>query len=302
MKNKYFLELLSIIIGLFFLLSGLGKIVNTIGFTNVLESYGLGYLSYTAPLICVGEIILGLLLVFLINQKKYSLFGLIALCLFTVSYAYAHFFKNVEECGCFGEISLLNSTAAVSFIRNSVLILFCIIIFRYSPKYETVTAKWKIITISTLTAFSLVLAGYTMAESLIVEAPFENQKIEDTPLSKYVKASPDSTYLVFVFSYNCPHCWDATENVKTYLETKLVDRIIGIAGGTKIKKMEFNKTFKPDFNSFDVPFDSLKILVKHTPTVFIIKNGIVVNVMQKTIPSSFTFKEHYPHLLINKVK
>jgi len=294
MKNKYFIATLSVIVGLFFILSGFGKAVNTIGFTDTLSSYGLGYVSYLAPLICVAEILLGFLMLFLINPKKYSLYSLIVIILFTVSFGYAHFFKSVDDCGCFGEISILRSSPATSFIRNGILSIMCLIIFIYSDKQQLTLVKWKKIIIFSITALSLSLTGYTMSESLITKTPLENQKIENTPLAQYIKTSPDSTYIVFVFSYNCPHCWDATENIKAYLTTKTVDRVIGVAVGNKATEKEYLINFNPNFNIVTVPYDSLKGVIFYAPTAFVIKNNVIVSVMQKTVYSPHTFKKNHP--------
>src|SRR5690606_41775992 len=60
-------------------------------------------------------------------------------------------------------------------------------------------------------------------------------------------------YLVFVFSPPCPHCWDATENVKSYKEIGLVDEIYGVvvqgAQGTPM----YVERFKPNFEIKEIP-------------------------------------------------
>ncbi len=294
MKNKYFTFTLSIIIGLFFIVSGAGKIVNTAGFENLLEKYGLGYIAYLAPVICVAEIVLGFTMILLVNQKKYSMFCFIALILFTVLFAYAYFFKNQNDCGCFGEIDFLKSSPLVSFIRNILLMLFCIIIYKNAPPVNEKASTWKINMILVFASISLILSGFTMSEPIISSVPFQNQNIENTALTKYVKTSKDSTYLIFVFSYKCPHCWDATENVKSYKEQKVVDRIIGIALKDSLAEFNYRKTFNIDFKIINVTMDSLKPLVKTTPTAFIIKNNKVEYVMQRTIYNALTFSNHNP--------
>lgn len=298
MRNKYIFSSISILIGLFFVLSGAGKIVNTIGFTNVLLSYGFGSFSYVAPLICVGEIVLGLLMLLLVNQKKYALYSLIVLFVFTISFAYAHFFKNIKDCGCFGEIGFLNSSATFSFLRNGILIIFCLLLFIYSSNDNAPIDKWKLKIIYFISFLSIGLGGFTMNESLITDSPFEKQRVENTPLAKYINPSSDSTYLIFVFSYSCPHCWDATENIKNYLETKKVSRVIGIALGDKKSKEFYYSSLKPNFEVINSSRDSIRLLTKVIPTAFFIKNDTIQNVMQKTIYSPFTFKQLFP-LLIN---
>ena len=295
-KNKLLLSFLSVILGIFFIVSGLGKVVNVAGFVNVLESYGMGYAAYLAPVICVAEITLGLFMLFLVNPKKYALICFFALLIFTLSFAYAYFFRNVNDCGCFGEIGFLKSSAISSFTRNLLLITFSFIVYKNSGTRTNSVITWKRNIIIFFSSLFLILSGYTMNTPILSSVPFDNEKIENTPLAKYLKTSVDSTYLIFVFSYKCPHCWDATENIKSYKEQKIVDRIIGIAVGDSVAASTYGKTFNIDFKTITVSKDSMQPLAKAFPTVYIIKNNKIEYVMQQHIYNAYTFYKFYPDM------
>lgn len=299
MRNKYFIAFLSIFLGIFFIVSGLGKIVNTAGFVHTLENYGLGYFAYLAPVICVGEIILGLIMILLVNPKKYSMFCFFALLAFTLSFAYGHFAKSLNDCGCFGEIEFLRSTPVVSFIRNILLMVFCNVLYKYSPATVEKLAFWKRNVLLIFISASLILSGFTMSEPIISSVPFENQRIENTELAHYVNTSADSTYLIFVFNYKCPHCWDETENIKSFKEQKIVDRIIGITIDDSVAESNYKKSFNIDFTTINIPYNSIRSLIKIFPTAFIVKNNKVEYVMQKIIHNSFTFCSLYPLMKVN---
>jgi len=294
-KNNFFLSLLSILIGIFYTISGIGKILNIENFIATLEKYGLENLSYIAPFICVGEIILGLLFLFLIRINKIALVSIITLILFTLGFTYAHFFKDINDCGCFGEIGILKSSYSVSLFRNLIFILLSVIIYIYADKNTIPTRRWKIISIFCVTIISSVIAGFTINEPFITNEPFLNKHIQETPLSNYVTSAKDSTYLIFVFSYSCPHCWDATENIKAYTENKIINRVIGVALENSPKKDFYHNNFAPNFEILTTNSESIKLLVKSIPTAFFVKNDTIKVVIQGEITSPFTFKETYPH-------
>lgn len=201
LKNKPLLSFFSIIIGVFFILSGVGKLINTVAFVDTLRSYGLDDFSYLAPFICVGEILFGLLFLFRIQIKKAAFLSIIVLIIFTIANTYAHFFKGINDCGCFGEISFLKSSYYVSLIRNIVFILISLVVYVYTNKNATPIQKWKTATIFCITVLSSIIAGFTLNEPLIIHEPFLNKPIQETPLANYITTSEDSTYLIFVFSY-----------------------------------------------------------------------------------------------------
>ena len=49
MFDKKILNIYAIIVGIFFLISGIGKVIDTAGFSNLISQYGLGYLNWLSP-------------------------------------------------------------------------------------------------------------------------------------------------------------------------------------------------------------------------------------------------------------
>lgn len=294
-KNKTLLSMLAFLVGIFYILSGIGKLLNTVNFVTTLESYGFGYFSYLAPFISVGEIIFGFLFLFLIRIKKAALLSIIILSIFAITFTYAHFFKGINDCGCFGEISFLKSSYYVSLIRNIVFILISFIVYVYANKNATPIQKWKTISIFCITILSSIVAGFTLNEPLITNESFLTEPIQETPLASYIRTSKDSTYLIFVFSYSCSHCWNATENIKAYKENNIVDRIIGIALKDNPEKNFYHNSFNPNFEILTTSSDSMGLIVKSVPTAFFVKNNIIASVIEVEIPSPFTFKKIYPN-------
>ncbi|MFD2520627.1 MauE/DoxX family redox-associated membrane protein [Emticicia soli] len=67
-------RLLSIVIGLLFLVSGFSKIIDSNGFIKLLFRYGLGSFSYIGPLLSPIEVLLGLCLIINTYVKKTAFF------------------------------------------------------------------------------------------------------------------------------------------------------------------------------------------------------------------------------------
>lgn len=293
MKNKYFIPTFSIIISFFFILSGIGKILNTGNFFNLLMSYGFGNFSYLAPLICIGEILFGLLFLLRIQIKKSAFLSLIVLTIFTIANTYAHFFKGINDCGCFGEINFLKSSYYVSLIRNIVFILISLVIYTYANNNTTPIQKWKIVTIFCITILSSIIAGFTINKPFIIHEPFLNKPIQETPLANYITTSEDSTYLIFVFSYSCSHCWNATENIKSYVETNTIDNVIGIAINNNEREL-FYSNLKPNFKIITMTKNSPRLKLNKTPITFFVKKNTVTIVKEGDVVSPYTFKQIYP--------
>ena len=120
MFEKKILNIYAIVVGVFFIISGIGKVFNTAAFSGLILQYGLGYLMILAPLIVFAEILLGLFLVLLISPKRYSLISFILLIFFTIAFAYAHFYKGIDDCGCMGSLKHSTISPFFSFMRNFI--------------------------------------------------------------------------------------------------------------------------------------------------------------------------------------
>jgi uncharacterized membrane protein YphA (DoxX/SURF4 family) len=298
MFEKKTLNIYSIIIGVFFLISGAGKITDTAGFSNLIYQYGLGYFMILSPLIVLVEILLGLFLILLISPKRYSRISLVFLIIFTISFAYAHFKNGVNDCGCFGSIQETNLPPIFSFIRNFILMAMSLILWIKYPKEKTETAKWKKYLIVSVMSISIFTAGFTFQTPYFLRSKkeihkFQNQNIKNTELSNYVSTSRDSSYLIFCFSYTCPYCWNSIENLRQYKKTNTVDRVVVFAIGKPKDKLIFEQNFHPDFTIKDLPKEAMNKLTTAYPTAFYVEHDTVKVIIQSELPSPFIFKKRY---------
>ncbi len=126
-----------VLVGSLFIVSGLIKANDTLGFSYKLVEYfepGVLNMEFLIPfalplafLICVVEIVLGALVLFgyRIKLSAWLLLGMILF--FTWLTFYSAYFNKVTDCGCFGDAIKL--TPWESFTKDVVLLFFILIIF-----------------------------------------------------------------------------------------------------------------------------------------------------------------------------
>ena len=115
-----------------------------------------------------------------------------------------------------------------------------------------------------------------------------NKHVKDTPLARYVQTDTSKSYLVFFYSYFCPHCWNSIQNLKHFEQSGTVDSIISFAFvDTDLQKEHIE--FFGDFGTQEIINDSVILsLIPFVPTSFYIKNDTIKAVIGGALPSPFT--------------
>ena len=149
-----------IIVGALFIISGLIKANDAVGFSFKLHDYFAPdvldipfLLEYTYPLavfICISEIMLGLSV--LVGAKmRLTAWSLLFMILFFDGLTfYSAYFNKVTDCGCFGDAIKL--TPWESFSKDVVLsaLIFIIFAFRDKVKYQTKAENSKMLPLALL--------------------------------------------------------------------------------------------------------------------------------------------------------
>lgn len=154
-----------IFVGILFLFSGFIKANDPTGFGYKLEEYFLvfhmdflhDYSIWLAVLICGIEIILGVFLLLGFYKNKVA-WGLLLLTVFFLFLTfYSAFFEVVSSCGCFGDAIPL--TPWQSFIKDVILLVFVLVIFKYRARIKPVltnqTTKGLVSTFAVLLSFGI---------------------------------------------------------------------------------------------------------------------------------------------------
>jgi hypothetical protein len=311
-KSSY-AKAISFILGLFFIVSGIGKMLETHVFVTDVVSYGIPEkLAQLGILIPTFEIILGLMLVFFIRSKDMALISLITLVFFTIGFAYGHLFAGVEDCGCFGAFEALATPPWVSFLRNFILIAMSFLLLKNPVKHSGVIQQWQWASMIVALLVSGIWSGQTSVDPVVNTAganasnassslealndPLLNKNVSQTALGSVGTFEENKRYLVFVFSPTCPHCWDATENVKAYKEVGLVDEIYGVvvqgAQGTPM----YVERFQPNFEIKQIPQADILRLTNAYPKIFYVTRNTIKNIQYADIKSPWTMYQTFMSL------
>jgi uncharacterized membrane protein YphA (DoxX/SURF4 family) len=204
-----------IFVGILFIISGLIKLNDPIGFSYKLDEYfseSVFNMPFFVPLtlaialfLVTLEVVLGVML--LIGYKaKYTIWSLLLLViLFTFLTFYSAYFNVVKDCGCFGDA--LHLTPWQSFSKDLVLLFFIIILF-FNQKHIAPLFTAKVQNI--LVVLSIVLCslmGYYVINHLPIK-DFRPFKV-GTNIRKSMEIpdnAPKSVIeMVFIYNVNGVH-------------------------------------------------------------------------------------------------
>ncbi len=134
---KYAVWISRMIVGVLFIISGLIKLNDPVGFSFKLEEYfsqGVLDLPFLMPFalaisifVVIVEVLLGILLL-LGFKPKFTVWSLLAMIVFfTFLTFYSAYFNKVTDCGCFGDAIKL--TPWESFTKDVILLVLILILF-----------------------------------------------------------------------------------------------------------------------------------------------------------------------------
>ncbi|NDV43534.1 BT_3928 family protein [Flagellimonas sediminis] len=150
---KYLVWISRVIVGILFIISGLIKLNDPMGFSFKLEEYfspGVLDLPFLTPLalgisvvLVIVEVILGVLLL-LGFKPKFTVWSLLLMIVFfTFLTFYSAYFNKVTDCGCFGDAVKL--TPWESFTKDVILLILILVLFfgrKYIPPLLNPKTNW----------------------------------------------------------------------------------------------------------------------------------------------------------------
>lgn len=274
------------IAGTVFLLSGLLKAIDAAAFADLMSRYGDTWLGLGAPLIILVEVIVGLLLVFDVCPKYTAMVASAFLLLVSIVYLYGICAKGINDCGCFGPLTWLNTKPWLTFLRN--IVLLGLLVPSMLASATTIQLPVSSITfMAVIATIVMFMCGFSFrgANCLQRHSAFRPTPLAETPLSDYINTHPDSTYLVFAFSYTCPYCQNSIGNVNQYRQIGVVDQVIGLALNDTIGKERFYRLFDINFEVHEIPAFSMVQISTTLPAAFFIRHDSVMSQYSGLIPS-----------------
>ncbi|MFI2744014.1 BT_3928 family protein [Zhouia sp. PK063] len=205
---KYLINILRIIVGVIFIISGFVKLDDPLGFSYKLEEYfapdvlNLNFLVPFALIIAtvmvIYELLLGVMLLVGFKKKFTAWSLLLMMIFFTFLTFYSAYFNKVTDCGCFGDA--IKFTPWQSFTKDIILLILVLILF-FGKKYINPLYSKKFafaVPILVLVA-CVVFANYTLNHLPVID--FRPYKIGDN-IQEGMKSTPPVYKYHYKFNVN----------------------------------------------------------------------------------------------------
>lgn len=278
---KKFSYISSTLLGLIFIVSAFAKAWDAEAFTDMLLQYGPQWFSIGTPIIILIESILGMSLLLRILPKWSAICADCFLVVVSAIFAYGVLFKGIEDCGCFGIFSkLFTSKPWMTFVRNAIFIGISIPALLDSSK--TIQGSWlKAVAIIFIVGLSCFICGLSMGKS------YKLPKISSVKVtnSRYMMMEQlkdiypfqsDSSYVVYLFSFTCPHCLNSFANVQQFQQFNVVDKVIGISIREQEAMERFYSIYNPEIEIITISKEQMQKITNQLPIVLLIRDNSIV--------------------------
>jgi hypothetical protein len=289
--KKIFLFLLSAVIGLVFILSAYSKLypIEPFEFTFVdLGVAGWRLAPFVARLFISLEFLLGALFLFSIAVKFAARTAFVILIVFTL-YLTAILLTegNTGNCGCFG--NMFPMTPVQGIIKNAVLVLFTLILFKYHTGLQLkrkinlfVVLLFATLSLSLPHILNYVDIDYSRA---YLAKPSGNQMLELDTLFKYAEKNvpPQSLktgkHVIAFMSLTCPHCRLAAKKMRIMNQKNPALSFFLVLNGDD----EDIKPFFADTKANNIPWCILLgkpfiyLAGTHMPAIYLVSNSVISN-------------------------
>lgn len=292
-------RVISILLGIIFVVSGFSKLLNVQNFIGYITSLRIfNKFFFMGFLIPPFEIAIGIFFLLFLYSRKTALAAIISLLVFTVIYLFGYFTSGLTECGCFGNLALSKMSPPMLVVRNTIfLILSAYVFFKPVPKPNYQSKHWPYYTVSTILVITLVLSGISSLKPFVHESnDFVGKEVSNTPMGQFAHTSPDSTYIIYAYHTTCQYCLNTVENVKAYVRTHTVDRVIGITIGSQQDFDNFVKEADPNFSSVIIDKGDFEKFAPSVPRVFFVKNNKITDVLYFPVTGPYVYWRSHPDM------
>ena len=244
-----------IFVGVLFIISGLIKLNDPVGFSFKLGDYfapevlNLPFLEpyalVIAVLVVILEVLLGVMLI-VGYAKKFTLWSLLLMIVFfTFLTFYSAYFNKVTDCGCFGDA--LKLTPWESFSKDVVLLVLILFLYKGSRYIQPFFSKG----VRSITFFiSLILClwlGLHVLEHLPV-IDFRAYKV-GTNITKGMQTPADAPRAVYQYNWS----FDVNGQQKTVINRGEDPKIDGTLLGVETSVLQ--KGYEPPIHDFSIERD-----------------------------------------------
>lgn len=289
-------EYCSVAAGVVLLVSGFAKALDAAAFSRTLTLYGPETLRFAAPVVVLAELALGLALLLGFRLRRTGCLATLFLAGVTAAFAYGVLFRGVGDCGCFGSESPLNVPPVAAFLRNAALLVLTGVVWLRGGDDATCGPALRRTFLAAMSTGAFI-CGYSFrtvgdpGRRLHYEPAAD--AVAETPLAQLLTTHSDSTYLIFAFSYTCPHCLNSIENLKRYEPAGAVDRVLALAPEHPVAEARFREEFRPEFGVRSLPAEEVFRLTNAFPAAYFVRRDTVRAVLTGELPAAMLFRRAF---------
>jgi uncharacterized membrane protein YphA (DoxX/SURF4 family) len=252
---KLITQISRILVGVLFIISGLIKANDTIGFSYKLVEYFeifnmhffVDYAVSMAMFICIFEIMVGIALLIGAYTRLNMWLLLLMIVFFTLLTGYSAITNKVTDCGCFGDAIKLKPVE--SFLKDVLLLVFILIMFIGQKHIKPIVSNKTIVSIA-LGVSLLVITFFTFNTYMFLPKidflPYKVGNDIGQLMTLPPDAKRDSVVMVFIYEKDGKQFEFGVNEVGNVDDTyKFVDRIDKVI-------VEGDKAPIHDFKLFDV--------------------------------------------------
>lgn len=290
---KYLSYISTTILGLMFLFSAFAKAWDAEAFADMLLLYGPQWFSIGAPILIMVEAVLGMALVMRVQTRWTAIAADCFLVVVSAIFAYGVLTKGIQDCGCFGIFSkIFAGKPWITFARNMLFVGISVpAILDTSREVRYLYPKTCLTII--VVAIACFICGLSMRKSYslpkISDVKSNDRSKVMEKLNEIYSFNPDSTYIVYLFSFNCPHCQNSFANVQQFQQFNVADRVLGIAVEDQDAQERFYRIYKPEIDIITIPREQMEQITIQLPIGMSIKENAIKKVEAGFITSPGLF-------------
>lgn len=282
---KILKTLLRILIGVFFILTAIFKLISLDNFEIYIYSFqffNFAFSAIMARMVIAIEMLLGSFLIFKILYKKTWWATLSMLLVFTVLLVYIALFRKDTNCHCLGDIVAINPVGSI--VKNVVTIG---LLWLIKQENERGFKGKKVLSIGMLTTSFLV--PFACFPSDVVYNLFQRQayKVDEAMITDFMQDSlaqanhlEQGNYVMAYVSAGCEYCKIGTKKLCTMVENNELDRshVVFFIWGDKQDIHNFKtETQSSQFRYIKIdPMQAIRLVYGQFPTFVMIEGGMFV--------------------------
>ena len=284
--------ILSCIVGLVLLTSGLLKAFGIDLFIRQLRDYGIItnplLLIFCAWAVIAFECCLGAALTVNFQPKIAVPLGGLLFLVFISATGYAWATGVTADCGCFG--AWIERTPKDAMLEDIILFAALMIAWKWNRRFKNwpFFLKEFLVAIAFLAGLSLPLTAGPVLDRIntAIAGPVKEGS-EHFVLKNFPQIDfSTGKHIVLILSTDCSHCRAEMDSLNAIAEDKELPDVVALCMNNKQQREDFKFDFEPAFDVYQIPDDDFWRLLDdgEIPRTILIDNGIVIKKWDFTAP------------------